>query len=291
VRHTLKLTLEWEFYLARNGCRAIKRTAGSLLALFLVAAAVSCAPKQPSLPADVEIICDVEYGTGGGQPLKMHVLRPKTPPAEPMPVVVFVGGTNDRVLPPLTRLVQRGYCCATIEFRIGGQATFPAPLEDCKCAIRFLRAKAAVYHLNPDRIGVWGPSAGGHLAALLGTTGDIKELEGQGGWPDYSSRVHAVVDWFGLSGDLQKVPEANPVKYVTQDDPPFLIMHGDQDTLVPIQISEQLHAALNKAGVEATFKVVRGAGHGGPAFSSRECTELLDSFLDRHLKVSPKSGF
>jgi len=186
--------------------------------------------------SDVEVIVDLEYGTGGGEPLKMHLLRPKSPPAQPMPVVVFVGGTDKRVLPPLVRLAQRGYCCATIGFRIGEKATFPAPLEDCKCAIRFLRAKAAVYRLNPDRIAVWGPSAGGHLAALLGTTGDIKELEGRGGWPEHSSRVQAVVDWFGLSGYLREVAEADPVKYVTSDDPPFLIMHGDKDPVVPLQI-------------------------------------------------------
>ena len=284
MRYTRKIMSEWESYPAKNSRRANQRIAGLLWTLFLGAAAISCPAKQTLLPADVEVIRDVEYGTGGGQPLRMHVLRPRTLPAEPLPVVVFVGGRNDYVLPQLARLVQRGYCCATIEFRIGEQAAFPAPLEDCKCAIRFLRAKAAAYRINPDRIGVWGPSAGGHLAALVGTTGDIKELEGRGGWPEHSSRVQAVVDWFGLSGYLREVPEASPVKYVTPDDPPFLIMHGDRDKLVPIQISEDLYAGLNKAGVEATFKVVRGAGHGGPAFSSRECTELLDSFLDRHLK-------
>jgi len=267
-----------------------QRTASALLALVLGIVAVSCTAKAPRLPADVEIVRGVEYGSGNGQPLKMHVVRPRTLPAEPMPVVVFVGGTNDYVLPPLARLAQRGYCCATIEFRMGERVAFPAPLEDCKCALRFLRAKAAVYYLNPDRIAVWGSSAGGHLAALVGTTGDTKELEGHGGWPDYSSRVQAVVDWFGLSGYLRQVPEADPVRYVSPDDPPFLIMHGDRDKLVPLQISEQLHAALIKAGVEATFKVVRGAGHGGPAFSNRECTELLDAFLDRHLKAAPKSG-
>ena len=270
--------------LAANGLAAIQRAARLLLVLCFGTALISCTPKPPPLPADVEVIRNVEYGTGGGQTLRMHLLRPRALPAEPLPVLVFVGGMSDYSLPSLARLVQRGYVCAAIEFRIGDQAPFPAPLEDCKCAVRFLRAKAPELCLNPDRIGICGFSAGGHLAALVGTTGGIKELEGQGGWPDYSSRVQAVVDWFGLSAYLRMVPDADFVKYVTPDDPPFLIMHGDRDPVVPIEVSERLHTALNQAGVETIFKVVPGAGHGGPAFSRPEYTNILDIFLDRYLK-------
>lgn len=241
-------------------------------------------PALSRLPVEVEPALDVEFGTGGGRPLKMHLLRPKAPTADPLPVVVFIGGLHYGNLPSLARLAQRGYGCATIDFRTGEPAVFPASLEDCKCAIRFLRAKAKDYHLNPDRIGIWGPSAGGHLAALIGTTSGHKEFEGQGGWPDFSSRVQAVVDWFGLSGHLKNVRAADPVNYVTADDPPFLIMHGDKDPLVPLRYSERLTAALKKAGVEVTFHVVQGAGHGGPAFDTREHQELVDAFWDRHLK-------
>jgi acetyl esterase/lipase len=241
-------------------------------------------PGLSQLPADVEPTLNVEFGTGGGRPLKMHLLRPKVRTADPLPVVVFIGGLHYGNVLSLARLAQRGYGCATIDFRMGEPAVFPASLEDCKCAIRFLRAKAKEYHLNPDRIGIWGPSAGGHLAALIGTTSDLREFEGQGGWPDFSSRVQAVVDWFGLSGYLKNVPAADPVNYVTSDDPPFLIMHGDKDPLVPLRYSERLTATLKKAGVEVTFHIVQGAGHGGPAFNTREHQELVDGFWDRHLK-------
>ena len=95
--------------------------------------------------------------------------------------------------------VAKGYAVASINYRLSQHAVFPAQIEDCKAAIRWLRANAAKYHLDPDHIGVWGASAGGHLVALLGTTGGVKELEGQGGNLDQSSRVQCVVDWFGPS--------------------------------------------------------------------------------------------
>lgn len=267
-------------------------------------------------PSDVEVVRDVEFGTGGGRPLKMHLVRPKSPPAAPMPVVVFVHGggwrrgSRDGGIRPLTRLAQRGYFGASVEYRLSGEAPFPAQIEDVKCAIRFLRAKAKDYNLHPDRIAAWGSSAGGHLVALLGTSGDVKDLEGKGGSAEFSSRVQAVVDWFGptdflkmgknkidhdsatspesllVGGPIQeskeKVAAANPVTYVTKDDPPFLIMHGDKDDLVPLSQSELLHQALEKAGVESTLHVVKGAGHG---FGGREIDARVDAFLDRHLKA------
>jgi len=272
-------------------------------------------PPQPPLPADVEVVRDVEYGTGGGRPLRMHLVRPKSPPPGPMPVVVYIhggawrAGSREGGVRPLARLAQRGYFGASIEYRLSQEARFPAQIEDCKAAVRFLRAKAGDYSIHPDRIAVWGPSAGGHLAALLGTSGGVKELEGTGGNPDVSSRVQAVIDWFGptdflkmgknrmdhdsadspesllVGGPIQenreKAARANPVTYVTADDPPFLIMHGDKDDLVPPGQSELLAEALKKAGVEATLHVVAGAGHG---FGGRELDAKVDAFLDRHLK-------
>ncbi|MBI3854907.1 MAG: alpha/beta hydrolase [Planctomycetes bacterium] len=264
---------------------------------------------------DVEVIRDVEFGTGGGRALKLHLLRPRTMPKEPLPVVVYVygggwkAGNRNAGIAPLTRLVEKGYIGASLEYRLSQEARFPAQIEDCKCAIRFLRAKAKEYGIDPERIGVWGPSAGGHLAALLGTSGDVKELEGSGGWQDQSSRVQAVVDWFGptdflqmgrnkidhdapgspesslIGGPIQenkeKTAKANPISYVTKDDPPFLIMHGDKDDLVPLGQSELLHAALGKAGVESTLHVVKGAGHG---FGGPELYRMIEEFFDKHLR-------
>ena len=167
---------------------------------------------------------------------------------------------------------------ASINYRLSQHAIFPAQIEDCKAAIRWLRANAAKYHLDADRIGVWGASAGGHLVAMLGTTGSVKELEGKGGNLDQSSRVQCVVDWFGpsdlptmggshddpgspesrlIGGPVQenkeKARKASPLTYVSKDSAPFLIMHGDQDNVVPPGQSELLAEALKKAGVEVTL--------------------------------------
>src|SRR5262249_2990270 len=158
------------------------------------------------------------------------------------------------------------------------------------------RANAKMYGLDPEHIGVWGASSGGHLAALLGTTGGVKELEGKGGNAEQSSRVQAVVDFFGptdflqmdapapqgpffeheppnspesrliggaIQKNVEKVKRANPIQYVTKDAPPFLIAHGERDPLVPCHQSELLHEALKRVGVEVTFHKIPGAGHGG----------------------------
>jgi acetyl esterase/lipase len=273
-----------------------------------------------AVPEGVEFIQDVEYGKGGEKTLKLDILRPKQPPAEPMPVVVYIHGGawkggNKAGMPGLcNRLAQQGYFCASVEYRFSQEAVFPAQIEDTKCAIRFLRAHAKQYSINPDRIGVWGHSAGGHLVALLGTAGDAKDLEGKGGWEDQSSRVQCVVDCFGptdftvipkgmenvkeqmtgpvaqlLGGPVpenaDKAAQASPLKYVSKDDPPFLIMHGDQDPVVPIDQSERFCEALKKAGVDATLYIVKGAGHG---FRDPQVEEATQAFFDKHLRGGKK---
>jgi len=281
--------------------------------------------RPPRIPNDVELMRDVAFGKGGDRPLKLNILRPKNPPNRPMPVVVFVHGGGWRAgnknvgIPRLVRLAQKGYFTVSIDYRLSGEAVFPAQIEDCKCAVRWLRAHAKEYDLDPDRIGVWGTSAGGHLVALLGTSGGAKELEGKGGWEKYSSRVQAVVDCFGptdllkimadagrskvqgrrefgsgknpvallIGGPIEenkdKAAEASPVTYVSKDDPPFLILHGDQDPLVPLVQSERFCEALKKAGVEAELHVVKGAGHGFARLG--EVSHMIRNFFDEHLKV------
>ena len=209
---------------------------------------------------------------------------------------------------PAVPLTAKGYAVASINYRLSQHAVFPAQIEDCKAAIRWLRANAAKYHLDPDHIGVWGASAGGHLVAMLGTTGDVKELEGNGGNLDQSSRVQCVVDWFGpsdlatmggshdnpgspesrlIGGPVQenkeKARKASPLTYVGKDSAPFLIMHGDKDNTVPLGQSEVLAEALKKAGVEVKLVVVKGNGHGGPGFNSPENRRLIEDFFAKHL--------
>ena len=146
---------------------------------------------------------------------------------------------------------------------------------------------------------------------MLGTTGGVKALEGKGGNLEQSSRVQCVVDWFGpsdminmggqadkpgspvaklIGGTVQDNPEkaraASPLTYVTKDAAPFLIMHGDQDNLVPLEQSKKLAAALKKAGVEVKLQVIAGNGHGGPGFGTPENRRLIDEFFARHLKAA-----
>jgi acetyl esterase/lipase len=317
----------WRHIASRDGIVIrIKFTTCFLIAALFCSVAHGQQPRrdrpQFQIPDDLELVPNVTYGTGGERPLQLSILRPKSPPSTPMPVVVFIhgggwrGGSKQGGIRNLIPLAKRGYFCASIDYRLSGEAIFPAQIEDCKCAIRFLRAKAEDYHLDADRIGVWGSSAGGHLVALLGTAGDAKDLEGKGGRSQYSSRVQAVCDWFGptdflhyhvdgepnehadgavaqlLGGPVSEKKElaakASPVNYVTKDDPPFLIMHGDRDLLVPLRQSEMLRDALQKVGVEATLKVVKDAGHGlqGPDVDRGALLETVLQFFDRTLKTS-----
>jgi acetyl esterase/lipase len=271
---------------------------------------------EPKLPAGVQVLRDLAYVEGGHERNHLDLYLPDKAEGR-LPLVCWIhgggwsAGSKDDC--PAAYLAAKGYAVASINYRLSQHAIFPAQIEDCKAAIRWLRANAAKHHIDPDRVGVWGSSAGGHLVAMLGTTGHVKELEGQGGNLDQSSRVQCVVDWFGptdiatmggshdsptsaeaklLGGPVQEKKEqarkASPLFYVDQDSAPFLIMHGDQDKSVPIQQSDALAAALKKAGVEATFVVVKGNGHGGPGFNTPENKKMIEDFFAKHLlKQSP----
>ncbi len=271
---------------------------------------------QMEVPEDIEFIRDVEYGMGGSRPLKLNIIRPERPPAVPMPAVVFIHGGgwrggNKEGLRTLG-LARSGYFTVSIEYRLSSEAIFPAQIHDCKCAVRWLRAHAEEYQVDSDRIGAWGPSAGGHLSALLGTSSGVAHLEGTGGWSEFSSQVQAVVDFFGptdflkmggwhdnadspesllVGGKIADMPEmvrmADPITYVTSDDPPFLIVHGEEDNTVPINQSELLHEALKEAGVEVEFVRVKGAGHGFRGDtdpSPDEIDRMVVRFFRRHLR-------
>ena len=191
---------------------------------------------------------------------------------------------------------------ASIDYRLTGLISHPKQIHDCKGAIRWLRANADKYGYDVTRIGVGGGSAGGHLALLVGLSGGVKELEGDvGGNLDQSSKVHAVVDLFGPSAlglfaeeserfRRNKTPEllksASPVTYLSADDPPVLILHGDEDQLVPLRQSEHLHKRLQETGLESSFHVIEGAGHGGMQFSDSTRYALIREFFARHIKQS-----
>lgn len=236
------------------------------------------------------------------------------------PLVVWIHGgawrAGSRAKPQALYVTSRGYAVASISYRLSQEAIFPAQIHDCKAAIRWLRANAVKYGYDATRIGVWGPSAGGHLVALLGTSGGVKELEGDLGNADESSAVQAVVDFFGptdmlqmskppgqahhdapdspesqlIGGPIQqnkdKAARADPITYITPNDPPFLIIHGDRDATVPMNQSELLEAALKKARVPVTFRVLPGAGHGGPAFNAPDVRDQVAAFFDKHLRTA-----
>jgi len=297
-----------------------------LLATGLCAAAApTTQPSQSNhLPPHIQMLPDIRYGDGPGKSNLLDLYVPDAPD-KPRPVVVWIHGggwsAGDKAGFPAMSMVPHGYIAASINYRLSNQAVYPAQIQDCKGAIRFLRAHAKEYHIDPTRIGVWGASAGGHLVALLGTSVDSPELEGKvGGNLDQSSRVQAVCDWFGptdltqfadeavaagiikttpgpslimslFGGSLKDkrdlVQSANPIWFVNKKNaksiPPFLIMHGDKDKMVPVAQSKLLDDALVAAGASAELQIIPGAGHGN-GFTTPKITKMVTDFFDKQLK-------
>lgn len=248
----------------------------------------------------------------------------------PFPVILSIhggafkaGDKGDRQLKPMLEGLNHGYAVVSVNYRLSPEAKFPAQIFDVKAAVRWIRANANQYKLDPDKIAAWGGSAGGHLSALLGTSGDVSALEDLGlGNSKQSSRVQLVVDWFGptdflkmdeqlleskvknpqihavsdspeselIGKNLEDAPElvkaANPETYITRDDPPFFIQHGLTDQLVPYQQSVNLAEKLqNELGKEKVLlKLFPETGHGGPAFFTEANLRDIFSFLDSYLK-------
>ena len=291
-----------------------------ILILFLVAATLVLAQRRgsteaPKVPEGVTVYRDVAYVTDGHERQKLDLYVPDT--GENLPLIIWVHGGawrgGDKTNYIRMEYLKAGYAGASLNYRLSQHAVFPAQIEDVKAAVRWLRANAETYRLDPNRFAAWGSSAGGHLVAMLGTTGDIAEFE-VGENLKVSSRIQAVVDYFGptdfLQMDAQSLPDglvhdapdspesqlvggpiqehkdrvsrANPITYVSKDDSPFLIIHGDRDKLVPYQQSVLLKDALEAAGVPVTFYRVKGGGHGW--FRDPKVPELTKAFLEQHLK-------
>jgi acetyl esterase/lipase len=273
----------------------------------------------PRIPAGVKAHRDLAYVEGGHERQKLDLYLPEKSDG-PLPLIIWVhgggwqNGSKDGCPPLRGGYVERGYAMASIGYRLSQHAVFPAQIEDCKAAIRWLRAHATEYGLDPARFGVWGSSAGGHLVALIGTSGDVKDFD-IGANLDQSSRVQAVCDYYGptdfiafvtrpgyeshssatspeaklIGGAVienkEKAVRANPITYVTKDDPAFLIVHGDKDPTVPINQSQLLFDALKMAGVSSHFHTIHGAGHGGPGFNDPKIEEMVAGFFDGQFKA------
>jgi acetyl esterase/lipase len=266
------------------------------------------------MPDDVIHEKDIEYSNVGAR-VAMDVVRPKTPATAPLPAVVLVHGggfrrgSRDSYLPMATKLAQRGYIAATVSYRLAPRHQFPAAVEDVKAAVRFLRANAARFNLDPARIGAMGGSAGGHLVLFLGLTADVADFEGSGPNRDQSSRVACVVNYYGptdftqsyaksvdaaevlplfLGGDLKNNRLAHqvssPLNWVTPRAAPTLSIHGTEDTYVGYEHSIWLTERLLAAGVHAELETIPGAGHGFKGADAERADQRAFAFFDKYLK-------
>ena len=300
----------------------------TLLAALLLAPPAAAQQRAEPLPPGVVAHRDLAYVPGGDRKQRLDLYLPEDPPGgeatgEPRPLVIWVhgggwrGGNKSRCPPLKAGFVGRGYAVASVGYRLSGSAKFPAQIEDCRAAVRWLRAHADEYRLDPDRFGAWGASAGGHLVALLGTAGDEKSFD-VGENREVSAKVQAVCDYYGpsdlaafaaaagyeqvardpgspvaglLGGPVAEKADlarrASPIEYVSKDDPPFLIVHGTADAVVPLDQSVRLAAALEAAGVPVTLERLPDAGHGGGAFDEPPVRAAVAAFFDRHLSAAP----
>ena len=260
---------------------------------------------------------DLQYAGRESGPLALDLYIPEGESSAPLVVSIHGGGwqSGDRSQTgDVLRLVDRGYAVASVSYRLTDAATFPAQIRDCRAAVRWLRAHADEYSLDPDRVAAWGWSAGGHLAALLGTAPEVAfggDRDGTDVHPEESHRVGAVLDFFGptdflamadqesdldhagadspegklLGGPVReradRARRASPRTHVDGTEPPFLVVHGSADGVVPREQSDQFVSTLAEADDAVTYHVVAGGGHGG--FDDPAVPALADGFLDRHL--------
>lgn len=276
----------------------------------------------------IKSVENIQYVPGSTDPLQQMDLFVPRSGKKPFPVVVYIHGgawhqgtRHTRLVKPL---ISRGFAVAAISYRLTPTSLWPAQLQDCKSAVRWLRAHANEYSLDSKRIGVWGESAGGHLAAMLGVTGE--QADTVGGNTKESSAVQAVVDWFGptdvvhLAEEQEHLPpdirvpgknirqyvdlllggpvnqhlaaakDASPISHVSGKLPPFLIVHGDHDPTVPLQQSKEFFQALKNNHVDASLRIVPNGGHGSLGLGPDANREAY-AFLQRHLMAkSTKSG-
>lgn len=282
-------------------------------------------PPKPTLPRGVKMEQDIQYVPEGDEAQRLDLYLPETASERPLPLIVQIHGGGwrggSKYPCPVVGMVNRGYAVASVEYRFSQKAIFPAQIQDCQAAIRWLRAKSKQYNIDPDRIGVVGGSAGGHLSALVGTAGGKNAFTPIGGNESQSDRVQCVCDIYGPTNFASVIQQAaedkniknvfkfntpadpyssligtsldankpltdsvSPVHFVSKDSPPFLILHGTHDALVPFAQSEEIVAALKAHGVEVWLQKLPGSGHGGPAFGKPQIITLMQNFFDKHLK-------
>jgi len=322
--------------LGMTGCRTVAPSAAATAAQPQATAVPTGAPQMPqglgglgggSFASVAPTEKDLAYASLSAAE-KLDLYKPTTGNG-PFPVVVMIHGGafmfGDKAdgggLAGVDQLLAAGYAVASLNYRLSGEAKYPAQIEDAKAAVRFLRANAAKYNLDPDKFAVFGASAGGNLASLLGTTCGVAALEGADlGNADQSSCVQAVVDWFGpidflkmdeqfagtscaanhndasspesqlVGAPIQSVPDlvktTNPTNYITDKAPAFLIQNGSADCNIPPVQSKNFADALSAVigADKVRYVLIDGAGHGGPQFGTDANLALVTAFLDKYLK-------
>ena len=288
------------------------------LAVLIGASAGQAQNTGPKLktPDSVAFEPNMEFANPDGQHLQLDMARPKNGDG-PFPAIVCIHGGGFRAGSRqgydglCIRLAEQGYVAVTVSYRLAPKYQFPAAIHDTKAAVRWLRANAKKFKIDPERIGVTGGSAGGHLAQFLGVTGDVRQFEGDGGNPDQSSRVACVVNYYGpsdftksygksvdaaqvlplwLGGDLdqarQKHITASPLYWVTPNAAPTLCIHGTEDKYVAHEQAVWLIDRLKAANVEAELLTLPGAGHGFKGKDADVAEKAMLAFFAKHLKKS-----
>lgn len=281
-----------------------------------------------NVPAGVRVIPDIAYREGASKAWRLDLAMPTERGSELLPAIVFVHGGGWRsgdkraanFLGPALEFAAKGYVCITVNYRLVQEAPMPACIEDVKCAVRWLRAHAKEYGVDPERIGAYGNSAGAHLVAMLGLCPPSAGLEGDGPWQEYSSMVQAVVASatpasfliamndrqnkqadggdaakaaggavLSLSKEIRK--KLSPITYVSADAPPFLIVHEESDRLVAVRQADEFVEALRKAGAkDVTYmRYTDGSGHGVFGANIKETGPAREAFFERTLKKKDPS--
>ena len=285
-----------------------------LAALLIGSPVLAQAPKAPVVPDDVAFEAGIEYAKPDGQSLQLNMARPKTGDG-PFPAIIcihgggFRAGNRESYNSLAIKLAQNGYVAVTVTYRLAPKHQFPAAVHDTKAAVRWVRANAAKYKIDPERIGTTGGSAGGHLAQFLAVTGDVPEFEGTGGHPGQSSKVACVVNVYGpsdftksygksvdahevlplwLGGNLETARpmhiRSSPLYWVTPNAAPTLCIHGTEDKYVAHEQAVWMIDKLKAANVPAELLTLDGAGHGFKGKDAETAEKALIAYFDGRLK-------
>lgn len=287
---------------------------GTLALLFLPLMGGLLASCAQGIPKNVQAARNLEYGRASGESLRLDIYRPRVITRK-LPVIVWLYGgawkTGNKDFCPIAFMATQQLAIVSINYRLDNVAPFPAQIHDCKGAIRWLRANAGKYHLDADHIGVFGASAGGHLALLLATTAGNPAMEGDvGDHLNDSSAVQCVCAFYpptdlnrlvsdpqeradpngdvakllggAVAQNVDKAIAASPLTYVNSNCPPVFLMHGAADTLVPPEQSEIFYQALLKAGVPARLEIIPNKGHGiiAPPGVAQEIYRFFGKYLE-----------